>query len=112
MRPNCKPHATKPFAANIPYPDGATVAVNVEGERPIAIDVKVKDLLVVGMGDSFASGEGNPDVPVELDESRRVQNLYPARMRARSHRQCPVARQALPPLALFVSDACGPADGH
>jgi hypothetical protein len=65
--------------ANIPYPDGATVSVNVEGERPIAIDVKVKDLLVVGMGDSFASGEGNPDVPVELDESRRVQNLYPAR---------------------------------
>jgi hypothetical protein len=66
--------------AHIPYPDGATVSVNVEGERPIAIDIKVKDLLVVGMGDSFASGEGNPDVPVQLDESRRVQNVFPARM--------------------------------
>ncbi|MDE2384132.1 MAG: hypothetical protein KGO53_05885 [Alphaproteobacteria bacterium] len=70
----------EPIRTTIPYPDGATVSVNVEGERPISTDIHVKDLLVVGLGDSFASGEGNPDVPVQLDESRRVQNLYPARL--------------------------------
>ena len=32
--------------------------------------VVVKDLLVVGMGDSFASGEGNPDVPVRFSRDR------------------------------------------
>ncbi len=64
--------------AVIPYPEGAAIAVNVEGERPISIDAKVKDLLIVGLGDSFASGEGNPDVPVSLDPNSRVQNLYPA----------------------------------
>ena len=70
--------------AKIPYPDGATVSVNVDGENPISIDVKVKDLLVLGLGDSFASGEGNPDIPVQLDEAKRVQNLYPARKLADS----------------------------
>lgn len=29
--------------------------------------IKVQDLFILGMGDSFASGEGNPDVPVLLD---------------------------------------------
>jgi hypothetical protein len=65
--------------AKISYPDGATVSVNVDGENPISLDVKVKDILIVGLGDSFASGEGNPDVPVQLDAVRRVQSLYPAR---------------------------------
>ncbi len=32
--------------------------------------VVVKDLLIVGMGDSFASGEGNPDVPVRFSRDR------------------------------------------
>ncbi len=66
--------------ATLPYPGGATISVNVQGESAISIDAKVKDVLIVGFGDSFASGEGNPDVPVELDESRRSNNLYPARV--------------------------------
>jgi hypothetical protein len=65
----------------LPYPGGATISVNVEGESPIATDAKVKDLLIVGMGDSFASGEGNPDVPVKFDENARFNNLYPRRAR-------------------------------
>ena len=69
----------QPVRATVPYPDGATIAVNVDGERPISVDAKVKDVMVLGLGDSFASGEGNPDVPVQLDESARVQNIYPAR---------------------------------
>lgn len=65
--------------AYLPYPEGAAISVNVEGERPISIDAKVKDILILGLGDSFASGEGNPDIPVALDENHRSQNLYPAR---------------------------------
>ena len=63
----------------IAYPESTTISVNVEGERPISVEAQVKDLLIVGLGDSFASGEGNPDVPVTLDANKRVQNLYPAR---------------------------------
>ena len=66
--------------ATLPYPDGATISVNVEGEKPISIEAHVKDVLIVGFGDSFASGEGNPDVPVQLDENKRSNNLYPARV--------------------------------
>ena len=65
--------------AVLPFPTGATISVNVEGERAISIDAKVKDLLIVGFGDSFASGEGNPDSPVRLDENLRTDNFYPAR---------------------------------
>ncbi|WP_420409995.1 hypothetical protein [Hoeflea sp.] len=35
-------------------------------------EIEVKDKLIVSIGDSFASGEGNPDVPVELYESRAI----------------------------------------
>ena len=66
--------------AYLPYPEGAAISVNAEGERPISIDAKVKDILILGLGDSFASGEGNPDIPVALDPNHRTQNLYPARV--------------------------------
>jgi len=54
----------------IPYPDGAEVTVEVGGRQVAAAEIKVEDLLVVGMGDSFGSGEGNPDVPVRLSRER------------------------------------------
>jgi hypothetical protein len=69
-------------AGFLPYPEGATISVNVEGESAISTDAKVKDLLIVGMGDSFASGEGNPDVPVKFDENFRFNNLYPKRAKS------------------------------
>jgi len=68
-----------PIKVMVPYPDGTTIAVNADNERPISIDIAVHDLLIVGLGDSFASGEGNPDVPIKLDGQRRSQNLYPIR---------------------------------
>ena len=69
----------EPITVGIPYPDGGTVAVGIDGETPISTDIKVKDLLIVGLGDSFASGEGNPDVPVRFDANRRARNVYPKR---------------------------------
>jgi lysophospholipase L1-like esterase len=65
----------------VPWPTGAEVSVGVEGESGISTDVAVKDLLIVGLGDSFASGEGNPDGPVAFSEIARNRNVYPRRAR-------------------------------
>lgn len=70
----------------IPYPVGARVSVEVGGREIATAIAKVNDLLVVGMGDSFASGEGNPDVPVRFSRERRADygggqlTGYPARV--------------------------------
>lgn len=71
----------EPVTAFVPYPQGAAVSVAVDGEQGISTQVAVKDLLIVGLGDSFASGEGNPDVPVQFSADRRYKNLYPRRAR-------------------------------
>lgn len=55
---------------DVPYPDGATVTVEVGGREIAKEEIRVRDLLVVGMGDSMASGEGNPDVPVRFSRER------------------------------------------
>ncbi len=61
-----------PVTLDVPYPSGAQVSVEVGG-RPIAeTRVRVKDIFIVGMGDSFGSGEGNPDVPVRFSRTRFV----------------------------------------
>ncbi len=69
----------EPISLDIPWPKGATVSVAVDGETGISTDIQVKDLLIAGLGDSFASGEGNPDVPVTFSEDGRFRNLYPRR---------------------------------
>ncbi len=66
--------------AVLPYPDGADISVNVVGEQPITLHAKVRDLLIVGLGDSFASGEGNPNMPAEFTADQRYQNLLPKRL--------------------------------
>lgn len=63
----------------LPYPGGAEISVNVVGEAPIITEARVKDLLIAGLGDSFASGEGNPNRPVAFSENRRFRNFYPLR---------------------------------
>jgi hypothetical protein len=54
----------------IPYPAGARVSVEIGGRQVADADVKVTDLFVAAMGDSFGSGEGNPDVPVRFSPER------------------------------------------
>ena len=49
-------------------PAGATVTL-YDGERPIArSQVRARRLIVLALGDSYASGEGNPDVPTRWRE--------------------------------------------
>jgi hypothetical protein len=43
-----------------------------DGSVTPAENIAVKDLLVVGIGDSFASGEGNPEVPALLDRRNGI----------------------------------------
>ena len=79
-----------PIALSIPYPHGAMIEVEVGGRKIAATTVEVEDLFIVGMGDSFGSGEGNPDEPVRFSRERTADygastpqfNLtgYPARV--------------------------------
>lgn len=59
-----------PVKLEIPYPTGAGLSVQIGGRTIAATEVRVQDLLIVGLGDSFGSGEGNPDAPVRLSRER------------------------------------------
>ena len=54
----------------VPYPAGARIAVDVGGRKSLALTLACSDLFIVGLGDSFGSGEGNPDVPVRFSRER------------------------------------------
>jgi hypothetical protein len=63
----------QPATLDIPYPDGARVSVTGPSGGPAAaIDVKVRDMLVMAMGDSFGAGEGNPDYAEKFNNGRSV----------------------------------------
>jgi lysophospholipase L1-like esterase len=78
-----------PVQLEIAYPAGAWIKVEIGGLQVAEVSARVTDLFVVGMGDSFASGEGNPDVPVRFSPNRTAEygigannaqlNGYPAR---------------------------------
>jgi lysophospholipase L1-like esterase len=46
----------------------ADIAVPGEPVRRASVDIAVRDLLIAGLGDSIASGDGNPDRPVTLTD--------------------------------------------
>jgi hypothetical protein len=77
---SCHDRVSGPGVA-LPYPGGAEISVNVVGEQAIAVDAAVRDLLIAGLGDSFASGEGNPNLPIAFEDQRRHRNMYPQRKR-------------------------------
>ncbi len=62
-----------PVQLEIPYPAGAWIKVEIGGLQVAEVSARVTDLFVVGMGDSFASGEGNPDVPVRFSPDRTAE---------------------------------------
>jgi hypothetical protein len=72
---------------NIPYPHGAWIKVEIGGRQVAEVLASVNDVFIVGMGDSFAAGEGNPDVPVRFSPTRSMDydawgalRGYPARV--------------------------------
>jgi hypothetical protein len=56
---------------DVPYPGGAKLSVSrwTGGTETTAL-IKVRDVLVVGIGDSFGAGEGNPDHPAQFNDDR------------------------------------------
>ncbi|WP_421577709.1 hypothetical protein [Shinella sp. M31] len=40
-------------------------------------DTLIRERLIVGLGDSFASGEGNPDIPVKLSKKMDTNKAFP-----------------------------------
>jgi lysophospholipase L1-like esterase len=77
-----------PMTVEIPYPAGADIAALVDGAPVATARIEVKDRLIVSLGDSFASGEGNPDRAVRFQRGRVVRygttdprlRGYPARV--------------------------------
>ncbi len=55
---------------DVPFPGGMGLTVEIDGSEIAATDVKVHDILIAGMGDSFGSGEGNPDMAVRFSRER------------------------------------------
>ena len=66
IRQNC----AKPIEVQVPYPAGLELSVDIDGREAAEEHVRVRDIFIVGMGDSFGSGEGNPDVPVRFSRER------------------------------------------
>lgn len=61
----------QPVKFDVPYPDGARLEISRGGIQVAApTEIKIRDVLVLGMGDSFGAGEGNPDHPVTLEDRR------------------------------------------
>lgn len=73
---------------DVPYPGGAEITVEIGGRSIASSDVRVTDLLIAAMGDSYGSGEGNPDLPVRFSRERAADygvgdlSGYPARIGA------------------------------
>ncbi len=61
---------SEPLSIEVAYPGSTGIAVEVGGQEIAHVNVKITDLLIVGMGDSFGSGEGNPDIPVRFSRER------------------------------------------
>lgn len=60
----------EPVDFDVPYPGGLDIRVEIGGREIASADAKVRDILVAAIGDSFGSGEGNPDVPVRFSPDR------------------------------------------
>jgi hypothetical protein len=71
------PCADKLTIARVPYAldrthSGVSVTLKLADGREFAEQIIVEDLFIVALGDSFASGESNPDRPVQFSAAREM----------------------------------------
>ncbi len=66
----------KTVLARIPFDSQIKVKGHVGDKNFNTTTIKVRDFLIASMGDSFASGEGNPDLPAKLDSDRVISPKY------------------------------------
>ncbi|MEO1204764.1 MAG: hypothetical protein AAFV45_00375 [Pseudomonadota bacterium] len=97
---------------DIPFPTGGRLKVSLNGRTVAQTSVQVADLLIVGLGDSYASGDGNPDRPVRWRDDAAagfgsVQGFdlsgYPRRKPASIVYQ---GRELIGPSAFWLSQPC------
>ncbi|HEY0171087.1 MAG TPA: hypothetical protein VGB98_08685 [Pyrinomonadaceae bacterium] len=87
---NCDAKYKRPFCVEIrvPYdanaPRKLTVSVSLSNGGLISLSepIEVLDRLVVGLGDSYASGEGNPDRPARFTQGEKERDFLPALLAA------------------------------
>lgn len=97
---------------DVPYPEGGRLRVSIDGREVAQTTIRVDDQFIVGLGDSYASGEGNPDRPVRWQDHRaasfgQIRGLdlsgYPRRQ------PLPIAyegRRMVGPSAFWLSQPC------
>jgi lysophospholipase L1-like esterase len=102
-----------PVRTRVPYGKPTKVMVDIatpgEAVRRATGDVVVRDLLIAGLGDSIASGDGNPDRPVALSDegfcfrrfalAANAEYFRPGRVGYSGDRDC----DADPPISTDVS---------
>lgn len=91
--------------ARVPYSldratSGVSVAVTLpDGRQFSERDVVVEDIFIVALGDSFASGESNPDRPVQFSPSREM--VYNPELLREEVAQGPQVEPEQPPVRGF-----------
>jgi hypothetical protein len=95
--------ARVPYALD-PANSGVSVTVRMPDGRELAEpNVVVEDLFIVALGDSFASGESNPDRPVQFSAAREM--LYDPIMMREEVASRSVAKGAMPRFGLASSES-------
>jgi len=67
-KPDSAPCSSLYVVEEVPASGGTLDALDTQGHVLARATILVQDWLVVGLGDSYASGEGNPDRPVTLND--------------------------------------------
>jgi lysophospholipase L1-like esterase len=97
---DCATPVTTRLRYGMPTRVSVDIAAPGQAVRRAVADIEVRDLLIAGLGDSIASGDGNPDRPVTLDDegfcfrrflpSGNAEYYRPGRTGFRGDRACDV----------------------
>ena len=98
--------------AHLPYGRPSTVSVDIillDGTAlRLVSEIQVRDVLIAGMGDSIAAGEGNPDRPVRLsDKAFASSALKAANIIGPDGRASAATGRATPRRAMMPASATG-----
>jgi len=94
--------ARVPYASDRAY-SGVSVTVKLpDGRDLVDRDIVVEDIFIVALGDSFASGESNPDRPVQFSPAREM--VYDPIVLTAQAESRSIARAAMPHYGLASNE--------
>ncbi len=97
----------EPVYLRVPSKRETVLTVELSGaaaEPPLEEPIEVVDFLVLGMGDSFASGEGNPEMPAELHTANFLKPYTSDDSNGTQHEARGLARRKTPDAAARWTD--------